>query len=513
MNKRNTQSKARPLELLAAFTIAAAVFYMMIRAVFTVYFEGTATERIFVIIFLLCETFVMLHGISYFYGLYRLDRVKKTGPLPVDNTSSPSVAVLIPARHEPQEILENTISNASYLSYPNKTIYLLDDSSIQEYKDQAQAIAEKYYCVLFRRENRHGAKAGVVNDCIKQLDAKYVAIFDVDQSPMDGFLARTIPVLEGNPDLAFIQTPQYYSHLIPSKVSHAANMQQAVFYEYICEFKNIDQSVICCGTNVVLQTEALRQVGGFDESSVTEDFATSLKLHAKGWKSIYDRRVSAIGQGPLNLSSYLAQQNRWAMGNTQVLKKVLLTFLSKPKALNPLQWAEYFITGSYYLVGWAYIGLMLFPVLYIFFSIPSFYMNPVIYGLTYIPYLVFAKFAFYSSMKKLDYTYPQIWQSQLLMFISLPTYVVATFAGFLGLKNTFKITNKERIGNVPYLQLWPQIVLCMINLSAIVWGVSRFMYERNVGLLISCGWIAYHFFQLLSVFYFNEDVEKVTQAV
>ena len=513
MKTGGSQHGVSLLQMATALSIATAAFYLIVRTLFVAFSAYTPTERALGVVFFLCEMFVMLHGISYFYGLYRLSRNKDLPPLPQDTSTSPAVAILIPARHEPKDILENTVANAGYMSWPNKTIYLLDDSSIQEYKDQAQEIADKYNCVLFRRQDRHGAKAGVVNDCLKQLNEKYIAVFDVDQAPLDGFLTRTVPVLEGNPDLAFIQTPQYYSHLIPSKVSHAANMQQAVFYEYVCEFKNVDQSAICCGTNVVLRVEALRQVGGFDETSVTEDFATSFKLHTNGWKSIYDRRVSAIGQGPLNLSSYLAQQNRWAMGNIQVLKKMAIAFLKNPKALTLPQWLEYFTTGSYYLIGWAYVVLMLFPILYVFFSMPSFFMDPYIYGLTYLPYFVFAKFAFYSSMRKLDYTYPQIWQSQLLLFISLPTYLIATMAGLLGFKSTFKITNKEAISYVPYAKLWPQVFLCMVNLSAITWGVSRFMYDRNIAVLVNCGWITYHFLQMLSVFYFNEDVMEVSPAV
>lgn len=493
--------------------VATAAFYLITRAVF-ISFAGYSTfEKVVGITFFLSELFIMLHGISFFWGMFRLSMQKNSQPPPADDKATPAVAILIPARHEPQEILENTISSASDISYPNKNIYLLDDSSIEEYKEQAQKIADKYGCKLFRRQNRHGAKAGVINDCLRQLDEKYVAVFDVDQAPMDIFLSRTVPVLEANPELAFIQTPQYYSHLTPSKVSHGANMQQAIFYEYVCEFKNIEKIAMCCGTNVIFRTEAVLDVGGFDEDTVTEDFATSLKLHSRGWKSIYDKRVGAIGQGPLNLSSYLAQQNRWAQGTVEVFKKIIKTLLRTPSALKPIQWIEYFTTGSYYLVSWAYLFLIILPAVYVFFSVPSFFMNPFVYGLTYVPYLIFSKYAFYSNMRKLDYTYPQIWQGQFLLFISLPEILMATFAGLVGVKSSFKITDKESVSHVPYNRLWPQIVLCMVNLCAIMWGVSRFFYERNMAVLVNCAWVTYHFLLTSSVFYFNEDIEEVAPAV
>ena len=497
----------------AFLTVASASFYLVSRAVFISFAGYSVFEKTIGIAFFLCEAFIMFHGISFFGGMYRLSRQKNIHPLPKDDKSMPAVAILIPARHEPEDVLENTVSNACYISYSNKNIYLLDDSSIEEYKKQAEQIADKYGCKLFRRRQRHGAKAGVINDCIKQLSEKYVAVFDVDQAPMDSFLDRTVPVLEANPELAFIQTPQYYSHLVPSKVSHGANMQQAIFYEYVCEFKNIEKIAMCCGTNVIFRVQAIIDVGGFDETTVTEDFATSLKLHSKGWKSIYDKRVSAIGQGPLNLSSYLSQQSRWAQGTIEVLKKIIKTFLRAPGAMKPIQWLEYFTTGSYYLVSWAYAFLVFLPIIYVFFSVPTFFMNPFVYGLTYVPYLIFSKYTFYSSMRRLNYTYPQIWQGQFLLFISLPTILMATLAGLLGFKSSFKITNKESISRVPYNRLWPQMLLCMVNLSAVTWSLNRFFYDWNPAVLVNCLWIIYHFLLTLSVFYFNEDIENVATVV
>ena len=55
-------------------------------------------------------------------------------------------------------------------------------------------LADEYDLVLFQRTKPwHGAKAGIVNDCLEQLTEEYVAIFDADFIIKPTFLIETIP--------------------------------------------------------------------------------------------------------------------------------------------------------------------------------------------------------------------------------------------------------------------------------------------------------------------------------
>lgn len=485
--------------------LVSVVVYLVLRAVFTGYVQYTRLEKFIAFIFLFSEASVMLHSFAYSIGVFKVSGSKKFEPDSVELKQFPPVDILIPARHEPKEILENTIITCYNLAYPSKTIHILDDSSLQKYKDEAAQIAAKYNCELFRRENRHGAKAGVVNDCLKGCKGKYVAIFDVDQNPIGGFLRKIVSILEADDRLALVQTPQYYSNLNTNKVAMAANTQQAVFYENICEAKSLNGSMMCCGTNVVLRRAALDDVGGFDESTVTEDFATSLLLHLKGWKTLYYNYVSTFGQGPEDLGGYLAQQNRWSMGGAAVLKKILFNLVKSPASLRFIQWWEYIITGTYYMVSWSFLLLLLCPIIYILFGIPSFFMNPVVYSLAFVPYFLLSMYVFYSSLKRRNHRYLNLIKGQALFFVSLPVYLQGTLSGLLGIRGSFKITSKTGAHRISYLQLWPQIVLWMICLTAITWGINRFVYSLSIATAINTMWIIYYFAYSTSLFYFNEE--------
>ncbi len=482
------------------------IVYAISRSVFVTFAQYSFLEKSFAVVFLLSELFIMFHAIGYFSGMYRIGRgifaAQPPGPAA---SAQPPVAILVPARHEPRDVLEGTLACIYNLDYPEKRIYLLDDSSEERYKEEAEELAGRYKCALFRRQERHGAKAGIINDCMKGLDEKYIAIFDVDQNPMPSFLSRLMPIMEADPKLAFVQTPQFYSNTDASRIADSANTQQAVFYEYVCEGKSSGGAMICCGTNVLMRREALASVGGFDETSVTEDFSTSFRLQTNGWRTLYCNHVNTFGMGPENLSAYLSQQNRWAMGNVSILGRILRALFTRPFAMKPLQWFEYFITSSYYLAGWAYIFLVLCPVIYILFGIPSFFMHPVVYTLTFVPYLILSVAIFYSTMGIRRYTPKSAFLAQALSFVTIPVYIRAGISGLLGVRGKFQVTKKGVSPRIPYLRLWPQLLLLALNYIALLWGINKCIYERTTAIMLNVAWIAYHCILFSSVFYFNEE--------
>ena len=503
--KSNIPSIGQGLFVLLFISI---VVYLLARSIFIVYADYLPVEKVLAVFFLLAEMFIMFHAIGYLGTIYRLNKLgMKEEPTPqFENNAFPAVAVLIPARHEKKEVIENTLISCHNMVYPNKTIYLLDDSSLPEFKREAEEVAKKYNVRIFRREERHGAKAGVINDCVKGLTEKYIAIFDADQNPLPTFLNRLVPLLEKNGQLAFVQTPQFYSNMDENRITFAANMQQAVFYEYVCEAKSTNQAMICCGTNVVIRRDALNDVGGFDESTVTEDFATSFKFHRQGWQSRYDNQVNTYGMAPTDLAGYFTQQNRWALGNVTVFRHVLGMMFKDPRSLSFIQWWEYIITGSYYLIGWAYMFLFLCPVAFLFFNIPSFFMNPVVYSLTFLPYFILSMSIFYVSMLSRRVQISQLLKGQLLAVLTLPVYMRASLLGFLGVRGTFQITSKDSSQHhgVPYRVLWPQLLFWALNLSAVTWGINRFVFEQTASVMINVLWAGYHCIVLSSIFYYNE---------
>lgn len=508
--KTNKELKKSRLVALALFNLMfiLLVVYFIARTIFVTYAQYEALEKILAVLFLLAEGFVLFHALGYFVNVVHTKEHPDSSHAP-NIEVEPSVAVLIPARHEPRKVLERTIDACYNLDYQNKQIYLLDDSSDLDFQKEAQEIAEDYKIILYSRQDRHGAKAGLLNDFLKTIYSKYVVIFDADQNPMPNFLKSLVGFLEENDKLAFVQTPQFYTNTDHNHVARVANMQQAVFFEYICDGKESWQSMMCCGTNVLMRHEAILDVGGFDENTVTEDFALTIKLQEAGWETKYYNHVGAFGMAPKNLKEYFKQQKRWAMGNVQVLSELIKDLFTNHKKMKAIQWFEHFITGTYFFVGWAYLFLVLCPIVFLLFNIPSFFMAPQIYSLSFVPYFVLAIGIFHKTMHQRHYKSADLFQAQVLALLSMPVYLYAVVVGVSGKGKEFEITRKQSSSTIAYSLLWPQLILWALHLSAFTWGLLRFYYEMDGGILLNVIWILYHLIIFSYVFYFNENGNHV----
>lgn len=484
--------------------VLSACSYLFLRSFFVQDLRWDLNSGALIAMFL-AEAFVIFQSIAY--GINILYSFRNPAPRRAaiaDWAKAPAVAVLMPARHEPTEVLNRTLACLKNLDYPNKTIYFLDDSSDAEYLRAAEMLALRHGVRLFRRTERHGAKAGIINDCVSTLSEKYVAVFDADQNPNPGFLKELIPILEGDDRLAFVQTPQFYTNGERSPVAFGANLQHCIFYEYICEGKSARNAMIMCGTNVAIRRKALLDVGGLDEGSITEDFATTIEWHRRGWKSHFHSKVCVFGSGPETLGAYLKQQFRWARGNLGVLRKVIGLFFRNPRALSPWQWWEHLVTGSYYLIGTAYMLLMLLPVLYILLGVSSFQVAYDLYATTFFPYFTLSLLIFYGSMRRRHYSAGPLLNVVLLGFITFPVFVKAAWGALWNTRTKFTITEKSGGASaLPWGALWAQMAMWLLNLSALIWGLNTVVLEADWSVIQALLWTGYHFLLLSSMFYYR----------
>jgi cellulose synthase (UDP-forming) len=218
-----------------------------------------------------------------------------------------------------------------------------------------RAMAARHGAGYLRRDRRSGAKAGNINDALRRTRGEFVAVLDCDHVPSGRFLEATLGHL-ADPDVAMVQTPQYYANAGRNRVAAAAWAQQALFFGAIARGKDGLGAMFCCGTNVVFRRAALEEAGGFPEDSVTEDFELSVHLHEAGWRTAYVPEVLASGLGPEDMASYVSQQQRWARGCLSGLRSAL-------RARIPLrQKAQYALSGIYFLSGWTVLVYLTMPV-------------------------------------------------------------------------------------------------------------------------------------------------------
>ncbi len=472
----------------------------------------TLADRLASILLLLGIGFIMLHGLGYANSMIKAswgyDETRRRVFTP---QTAPVVDCLVTTFNEPREVVEETLAALANLDYANKRVILLDDSTREESRLAMREAAAAFGATIVQRTNRRGYKAGAINDYLKTSDAPFVAIFDADALPAHNFLRDVVPMIEENPKLAFVQTPQHYANTDVSSVAMAASRQQSVFYEYIMEGKSYSRAAFCCGTNVVFRTEALKDVDGFDEGSVTEDFVTSLKLHAKGYDSTYYNQIYVYSMAPETLPAFFTQQSRWAFGTTGAGWAVL----PKLFKLRPGQWWEYFLSSTYYWIGWVNFFFLLLPMLYIFFGVKPLRQDVFTYLAIFIPYLMFTMNMFYQGMEERGYKVGDMIRGQQLGFITFPVQMWASISGLLRLKRPFGVTPKGKGGGASWLSLWFQLLMLLLSAVAAVWGFYRYFVgsDRNTSaIVINALWALYHVFLLSGIFRLNRPVRDANRS-
>jgi cellulose synthase (UDP-forming) len=471
---------------------------------------------------LLCgaELFLCLHGVGYFLSVAKAERGRRraTPALFSRHPSAPvpTVAVLVAAFNESADVLDETLASVSAMDYPAAQIYLLDDSTRPECRQGAAGVAATYGARLVHRTNRSGYKAGAINDLIPHLKETYIALLDADQRPLEGWLKDLVPHMEVHPDLAFVQVPQVYVNTEGLPVAEAAAHQQAVFFEYICEGKSQSNAMFCCGSNVIIRRDALLSIRCtrdgrehyFDETSVTEDFATSFRLHAGGWRTDYVNEPYVVGMGPETLPAYFTQQMRWAMGTLGIGLQLARRLVAHPRLLRPAQWWEYLLSASYYLVGVANFIFMLAPILFIVLDVRPLRTDSNLYLMFFVPYIAFTMHTFFLGMWLRDYSVRGVWLASALSFATFRIYIQAATVALFGLKRAFGVTPKGVGGAVPVTSMLPELVMCAGNAGVAGWGAWEMVTGGwNVAYAINTIWASYHAVLLSTLFvHFNRPV-------
>ncbi len=493
----------RHILILAALSITSTVIFISYHAVIFSYPSYSPIEKVMAFGLLLCEIFFAINGIGYVFWISQAGKYESAHDQYLSKESSSSVACLMPVCDEPLDIIGETLASICAMRYKNKQVYVLDDSTKEQNVRNVSNLARDFGATLIRRENRHHYKAGNINNALKQIKADYIAVFDADQRPAPNFLRDLVPLFAENPKLALVQTPQDYenSH---SLIAHAAALQNSLFYEYIAESKDVTGSMFCCGTNCILRGAALADVGGFDTKTLTEDFATSLELHARGWQTRFVDKLYVMGLGPETLGEYLKQYSRWATGTLQVLKSAVKKFVTNPRSLSPKQWFEYWLSCSYYLSGLANFYLVLLPAAYTLFGVDLIRGNPLMYlVLLFIVFMSFWSFFLYTSIKRGYSARQLITVCARLETCKFYVYTKAFFAAFFGLKTSFKVTSKGGSRQLPWSYLAVPLAVLTLNAVSTFVGLYRLGIFFYPDFAINTFWSAYNVWQLSAIIQYN----------
>jgi cellulose synthase (UDP-forming) len=399
------------------------------------------------------------------YNTFHVDQPEVTPPrdgwrVAIFTTSAPG---------EPYDMFVRTLAAARAITYPHTT-YLLDDTR----DPRMRALAAEMGAVHLELLDVPGAKAGKINAALRQTSEELILVLDPDHVPFPQFLDRVLGSFDDE-EVGFVQVAQAYGNARESFVARAAAEQTYAFYGPILQGMYGTGTAVAIGANCTFRRTALESIGGHG-IGLAEDLVTSIRLHAKGWKSVYVPEVVSRGLVPADLDSYLKQQLKWSRGVYDVL------FREYPRAFRALtayQKISYFMIGSYYLVGVTSLIFLAVPLIYLFTG-----RQPAVFLLgEYIEHALpvgfFGAAVYFFSQRWLSDPARERglhWRGTLLKVGSWSVYLKGLALAILGIAVPYIPTAKER----RRVRFWKlarlPIVMLGLSLSAVAWTVYMQLY-------------------------------------
>jgi cellulose synthase/poly-beta-1,6-N-acetylglucosamine synthase-like glycosyltransferase len=342
--------------------------------------------------------------------------VKRFDPLP-------PVTIQLPLYNE-RYVVERLIEETVKMDYPKELlqIQVLDDST-DDTHPFAEAMVERYQALGYpieyhHRSNRHGFKAGALQEGLETATGEFVAVFDADFIPPTDFLTRTVHFF-ADPTVGVVQTRWAYLNRD---------------YNFLTE----------------VEAMMIDDAGGWQHDTLTEDSDLSYRAQLKGWRFMYLPGLECPSELPVEMHGFQVQQSRWAKGLTQCAKKLLPGILRAKLPWRVKAEAVMHLTPNISYPLMVVISALMLPVM-----IVRFYMG--VYQMVFLDLpLIAASFwsisAFYVIAQK--ELHPKSWKRSflflpMLMAVGVALTVINTRAvmeALFGIQSGFVRTPKFAIG-------------------------------------------------------------------
>jgi cellulose synthase (UDP-forming) len=225
--------------------------------------------------------------------------------------------------------------------------------------------------------------------------------------------------------------------------------------------------------------------------SVTEDMATSMRLHALGWKTVFHNELLADGLAPEDLGTMLTQRLRWGQGTMQVFLRENPLFA---RGMNLAQRLMYFATMWSYLGGFAAVVYFAAPVIFLVLGILPVHSLAFDFFSRFIPFMIVNQLLFVIAGRGIP-----TWRGQQYSLALFPVWIASCTTAFtnvvLRIPLGFAVTPKTRreATDRQWSLIRPQLVVMALLVIAIIVGcINLFVNDAEViGTGVNLAWAVF----------------------
>ena len=240
----------------------------------------------------------------------------------------PGVTVQLPIYNE-RHVAERLIAAVARMRYPRERfdVQVLDDSTDETEEVVARAVkrwrARGVAIRHIRRRSRDGFKAGALREGLRTARGDLIALFDADFMPPPDFLERAI-VPFADARVGMVQARWGHANRNYSLLTRAQALlldghfvlEHGGRYRGSCFF-NFN------GAAGIWRRAAIREAGGWQADTLTEDLDLSYRAQLAGWRFVFLPDIVVPAELPVEMNAFKSQQHRWAKGSMQSCRKLL----------------------------------------------------------------------------------------------------------------------------------------------------------------------------------------------
>ena len=264
--------------------------------------------------------FIILCVCMVIYGLYSIAATKyqarklKKHPPIINENYKPFITIMIPAHNE-ESVIRNTVENILSLDYPNYEIILIDDRSDDNTASVIKDLESKHDQVkaLIREQGAFPGKSAVLNDAFVIAQGDAVLVFDADATVEPDFLNKLVPNLEPS-DVGAVQARKIIRNKDYNLLTRCQNNEYTMDTHLQVGRDAVKGAVELRGNGELIKREALQDIGGWNNYTITDDLDMSTRLHIKGWDIRFCPDACVYEEGIVYIFPLFRQRRRWLEG-------------------------------------------------------------------------------------------------------------------------------------------------------------------------------------------------------
>lgn len=272
-------------------------------------------------------------------------------------TPPPLVSIIIPAFNE-EKTIRQAIDAALAQDYPSIEVIVVDDGS----RDRTRYIVESSAVrQVIHRTNR--GKAAALNTATEQARGTIIVFTDSDSFLASDAVSRLVPHFY---DRAVGAVAGRVAPIGRRNLISAFQVAEYLYGQEIMKRAQIGSGcpiAVLPGPILAVRRQVIREIGGFSNRTLTEDFDATLEIVNSGYDVRYEGSAVARTIGAETWQELYRQRLRWSRGTLQVLQRHKAMVFSTRWKLFGSFWLPYYLVSGFGTLVLDLAVMLLTPVL------------------------------------------------------------------------------------------------------------------------------------------------------